>query len=99
MNAAVWQKSVNTGAFVLSIFCIVLFVVFSFIPGETELIFRFHPLKVNLCLVVFTFFFGVIGFSGAANGKRYVMSIATLVITLLLFVLHLFILGVGRLLS
>lgn len=99
MNAAVWQKSVNTGAFILSIFCIVPFVIFSFIPGETELIFRFHPLKINLCLVIFTFFLGVAGFSGAANGKRYVMSIATLLITSLLSVLLLFILGAGGLLS
>ena len=98
MNAAVWQKGVNTVAFLLAICCVAAFLVFGFIPGEGGLVFHLHPLVLNLWLAVFTFFLGMIGFSGVRNGKRFLMSMVTLLITFILSVLLLFILGVGELL-
>ena len=98
MNAAVWQKRVNTVAFLLAICCVAAILVFGFIPREGEFTFHIHPLMLNLWLAVFTFFLGMIGFSGVRNGKRFLMSIVTLLITFTLSVLLLFILGVGELL-
>ncbi len=97
MNVAVWQKRVNTGAFFLSIGCVGVFL--TFVPGKTESIFSIHPLMLNFWVTIFSFFLGVIGFSGVTNGKRFLMSIATLLISFLLSVLLLFILVVGKLLS
>ena len=99
MKVAIWQKGINTGAFILSICCVMLFLVLGFRTGETGLIFHLHPLMLNLWLAVFTFFLGMIGFSGATNGKRLIMSIMTLLITIILSVLLLFIVVVGKLLS
>lgn len=99
MNTAVWKKRVNTGAFILSICCVGAFLVFPFVSEKREFIFHLHPLMLNLWLSVFTFFLGLIGFSGVTNGKRFVMSIATLLITLILSVLLVYILVVGGLLS
>ena len=84
MNVAVWQKRVNTGAFFLSIGCVGVFLDFAFITGKTGPIFSLHPFMINLWLAVFTFFLGVIGFSGVTNGKRFAMSIVTLFISFLL---------------
>ena len=99
MKVAVWQKGINTGAFILSICCVAAFLVLVFISKKTGLIFHLHPLTLNLWLAVFTFFLGMIGFSGATNGKRLIMSIMTLLITFILSILLLFIVGVGNLLS
>lgn len=99
MNTAIWQRRVHTGAFLLSICCVLAFLAFAFVPGKTGPIFSLHPLMINLWLAVFNFFLGVIGFSEVTNGKRFAMSIATLLITLLLSVLLLYILAVGKLLS
>ena len=99
MNAAVWQKRVNTVAFLLAICCVAVFLVFGFIQGEGRLVFHFHPLVLNLWLAVFTFFLGMIGFSGVRNGKRFLMGIITLLTTFTLSVALLFILMVGKLLS
>ena len=99
MKIAVWQKGINTGAFLLSICCVAAFLVLFFISEKTGLIFHLHPLMLNLWMAVFTFFLGMIGFSGATNGKRLIMSIMTLLITIILSVLLLFIVVVGKLLS
>ncbi len=99
MKVAIWQKGINTGAFILTICCVMLFLVLGFRTGEMGLIFHFHPLMLNLWLTVFTFFLGMIGFSGATNGKRLIMSIMTLLITFILSILLLFIVVVGKLLS
>ena len=97
MKAAVWQKRVNTGAFLLSICSVGGFL--TFVSGKNEPIFSIHPLMLNFGVTIFSFFLGVIGFSGVTNGKRFLMSIATLLISFLLSVLLLFILVVGKLLS
>lgn len=97
MNAAVWQKRLNTGAFLLSICCVGGFL--TFVSGKTEPIFSVHPLMLNLWVTIFSFFLGVLGFSGVTNGKRFLMSIATLLISFLLSVLLLYTLVVGKLLS
>ena len=99
MKVAIWQKGINTGAFILTICCVMLFLVLGFRKGEMGLIFHLHPLMLNLWLAVFAFFLGMIGFSGATNGKRLIMSIMTLLITIILSILLLFIVGLGKLLS
>ena len=99
MNTAAWQKRVNTGAFLLSICCLMAFLAFPFLPWEIEPNFSLHPLMINLWATILAFFLGVIGFSGVTNGKRFLMSIASLLISFLLSVLFLYILVVGKLLS
>lgn len=99
MNVAIWQKRINTGAFILSVCCVGLFLVLAFVPRKMELVFHLHPLIITLWLAVLTFFFGLIGFSGVTNGKRFVMSIVTVLITFILSALLLFILAVGEIMS
>lgn len=95
MSMAVWQKRVNTGAFLLALCCVAVFFIFGFIADGGGFSFPVHPMMLNLWMTVFVFFLGMIGFSGAVNGKRFLMSIVTLLITFFLSILLLFILVIG----
>ncbi|MGD7054257.1 hypothetical protein [Sutcliffiella horikoshii] len=92
------QEKINLWSFIFSIICVVLFLTFSFSGRFTNSILGIHPLNIILFVSLFTFLFGVYGFSGVRDGKSMARSISTVVVTLGLSAYMGFVLMFGSLL-
>ncbi|MFC5734004.1 hypothetical protein [Cytobacillus gottheilii] len=86
-------KQINIWAFILSICFVFLFIM---MPG-TESIFGLHPLYLLFFITIFTFILSLIGFLGIQNWKGAVRSIVSVVLTLGLAAILIFILFIGSL--
>lgn len=91
---------INLWSFIFSFVCISLF----FISILSSKVFYFetnfahiHPLKIVLIISLVTHLFGLIGFSEAITVKLLLRSIFTVITTLVLSVLILFIICLGNL--
>lgn len=76
------QEKINFWSFILSIICVVLFLTVSFSGWFTNSILVIHPLTIVLFLTLFTFLFGMFGFSGVRSWKGMARSVSTVVVTL-----------------
>ncbi|MFE7065091.1 hypothetical protein ACFVAD_23575 [Sutcliffiella sp. NPDC057660] len=93
------QEKINRWSFIFSIICLVLFLTFIFSGWFTNSILGIHPLTIILFVSLFTFLFGVYGFSGVRDGKGMARSISTVVIALGLSAFLGFVLMFGSLLN
>jgi hypothetical protein len=76
------KKKINIGSFILSIICILLFLLVSF-SGLIDYSFMgTHPLTLVLYITLLTLILGVLGFSGIHDWKGMARSVTTLIITL-----------------
>ncbi|QAS54841.1 hypothetical protein [Halobacillus litoralis] len=78
------QEKINFWSFIFSIICVVLFLTVSFSGWFTNSIFGIHPLTIVLFVTLFTFLFGMLGFSGVRSCKGMARSVSTVVVTLIL---------------
>ncbi|WP_085994193.1 hypothetical protein [Oceanobacillus senegalensis] len=89
------QEKVNFWSFIFSIFCIPLFLIV--ISGWVRYsIMGNPPLTIVLIITLFTFLFGVYGFSGVKDWKGMLRSVSTVVLTLSLSALIGFIIFIGN---
>lgn len=79
------KLKINYWSFIFSFICIGLFLI-SVSSKETvdtlTNLLHTHPLNIVLAMSFATFLFGLIGFPGSTNGKLFIRSILTVVITL-----------------
>jgi hypothetical protein len=76
------KKVVNIWSFILSIICLLLFFIVSFLIPVREPFIGTHPLNLILYLTLITFILGLIGFLGIQDWKGMARSAATIVITI-----------------
>ncbi|MET3683452.1 hypothetical protein ABID56_001547 [Alkalibacillus flavidus] len=93
------QEKVNVWSFILSVSCLLLYLAVAFSGWFSKSVFGVHPLAIVLCLTLFTFWFGLLGFSGVRNWKAMVRSVSTLAITLGLSAFLIYVLLFGSLLD
>jgi hypothetical protein len=93
------KKVVNKWSFNLSIICLFLFFIVSFLIPTREPIMGTHPLNLILYLTLITLVLGLIGFLGIQDRKGMARSAATIVITLGLSLVLVAVLFFGSLLS
>jgi peptidoglycan/LPS O-acetylase OafA/YrhL len=93
------EKVVNKLSFNLSIICLFLFLIVSFLIPIREPVMGHHPLNLILYLTLITFVLGLIGFLGIQDWKGMARSAATIVITLGLSLVLAAVLFFGSLLS
>lgn len=92
-------KKMNLWSFILSIICILLFFIASFVGPFDYFIMGMHPLNLILYMTWITFVIGVYGFSGIQDWKGLMRSITTVIITLGLSTFLIVIIFFGSLLS
>jgi hypothetical protein len=93
------KKVVNIWSFNLSIICLFLFFLFSFLIPIREPVMGTHPLNLILYLTLITLVLGLIGLLGIQDWKGMARSAATIVITLGLSLVLAAVLFFGSLLS
>lgn len=76
------KKRMNIGLFILSIICILLFLLVSFSGLIDYSIMGTHPLNLVLYITLLTLILGVLEFSGIHNWKGMTRSVTTIIITL-----------------
>lgn len=94
-------QKLNVYAFIASLLCVGLFLLTSFTStGDfVKSLVKVHPLDLVLVLSIVSFLLGLFGFSGARDWKSFVRSLVTVLITLGLSVVLIFIIGIGHLLG
>ncbi|MRG85981.1 hypothetical protein [Salinibacillus xinjiangensis] len=92
------QEKVNFWSFILSIICIVLFLI-PLSGWFANSIMGIHSLTIVLIFTLSTFLLGVYGFLGVKDWKGMARSVTTIVLTLSLSVFLGFILFVGSMMS
>lgn len=93
------KKKVNVWSFILSIICILLFLIVSFAGLIDYSIMGTHPLNLVLYITLITFVLGVLGFSGIQDWKGMARSVTTILLTLGLSAFLSFVIFLGNLLS
>lgn len=95
--AVVNFENINLWSFIISVICICLLVVTTFLPIHN--IFGVHPLKVLLVVTLMDLCLGAIGFAGIRNWKAMLRSAITLITTLGLLIILSYVILVGSLLT
>ena len=80
-------EKINFWSFILSVFCIFLLYLTQFSARIQNSIFGIHPLKILLCITLINLLLGLMGVAGVQDRKSILRSIATLIITIGLTVL------------
>ncbi|TQR14769.1 hypothetical protein [Psychrobacillus vulpis] len=93
------MKKINIVSFILSIICILLFLLVSFSGLIDYSIIGTHPLNLVLYITLLTLILGVLGFSGIHDWKGMARSVTTIIITLGLSAFLTFVIFFGSLLS
>lgn len=93
------MKKINIWSFIFSIICILLFFIVSFSGSIDYSIMGTHPLNLVLYITLITFVLGVLGFSGIQNWVGMARSVTTIILTLGLSVVIIFVIFIGNLLS
>lgn len=75
------EEKINIGSFILSIICILLFLLVSFSGLIDYSVMGTHPLALVLYITLLTLILGVLGFSGIHDWKGMARSVTTLIIT------------------
>ncbi|WP_404451504.1 hypothetical protein LG329_14380 [Virgibacillus necropolis] len=91
---------INMGSFIASIGCIVLFLIVASSDKLTNFlttISGFHPLYIILIISLITFLFGVVGFGGMHNWISMLRSLMTVLLTLALAAIIIYILIIANL--
>ena len=88
------KLKINLWSFIFSFICVALFFIAVSSRETVETLtnlFHTHPLNIVLAISFITFIFGLIGFSASTNWKLLLRSFSTVVITLGLCILVIFI--------
>lgn len=93
------KEKLNILSFILSLICILLFVIVSFSGLMDYSIMKMHPLNMVLYLTLITFVLGVLGFPGNHEWKGIARSITTMIFTVVLAFLLTMVIFIGNLLS
>ena len=93
------RLSLNIYAFILSIVCILLFLIVSLTGTINYAVFDIHPLNLVLYITLTTFVLGILGFASIDSWKGIVISTITLFATAALSLFLIFIILLGSLLS
>ncbi|GAB3056361.1 hypothetical protein GCM10027286_20000 [Virgibacillus ainsalahensis] len=93
------KRKINIWSFILSIICILLFVIVSFSRLIEFSVLGTHPLNLVLYITLITLVLGVFGFSGIQDWQGMARSVTTVIITLGLSSLLVFVIFFGSFLS
>ena len=90
----------NLFSFILSLICLASFFLVILSRNVSNFIFnllQLHPLYIVILLCIITLILGLIGFSEATNGMSLLMGILTVMITIILLGVVIYILVLGNL--
>jgi len=96
------KVTINSGSFILSLFCIPLFFIATSSANFLISFFKIigpHPLDIVLGITVITFFLGVFGLKDVREWKAMARGIFTIIFTMVFSVVLIVIITIGRLLG